>query len=310
MTRFVPLLIFVAGLAVGSWLLVGGGDTESDTTVDDAPAAFEPVTTTLPPEPMQSAPADVSTAPNPAATAAPIGDCLSPQEVMAQSFDAVAKLGPMGPDVDALLGVDEAGLMSLAEQEDSAAMAMLAVRNIMKAKGLSPDDAASLFNSSVTPTSQLSSALYLDDTDFSPNQMLDLQEANYWLYQSALRGRLVMLSMYGNVIGKQFGGPVGLGWLPRERYDAMDSRLQNLFAPKTVYGFVAQRYLLDLGGQEALDAMPEEDRETFDALVERLYQKFAADIEAYPAAFDVINDWNEEMAEIQSSACEAPDGRQ
>ena len=307
MTRFVPLLFFVAALAVGSWLLVGGdGDTAPPAPADNA-YVDEPPVVARPAARAARETATLSVPIEPTATATAQKRCLSAAAVDDAMRDALPPLAPVGSDFTALLSIDDAGLRSLASQDDSAAMVTLAVRHVLKAKGEPPHDAALRLNN-IDPTSErpvdaLAELLAVDRKALDPNALLELQEANYWLYQAALRGRVLALGAYGNVVGAQLGGPVGLGWLTRDEYRALTPSQREQFDPGSIYLNAAARSLPPGPHTDASADLPDDLLDKHAAVVERLTNEFQAELAEFPAALEYIDTHGSRVTAIRTRAC-------
>ena len=305
MTRFVPLLIFVAALAIGTWLLTSSGNEVAvpGETAHEPASQATAATATPDVREDESIPAEaVSTV---VGNESPSGaDCLDDDAIADRAMAQIHLIGPIGADFDALLAIDEEGLKNLAAQDNSAAMATLGLRNILKAKGQDPGDAATLLNSLNVMAPGSMDNFGVAGSEFEPNQLLDLQEANYWLYQSALRGRVLMLAFYGDVIGKQFGGAVGLGWLTREEYNTMSADSRAYFEPARIYA----RTALDIAGMTEAVESPvfndAADQARYDALVERVSSRFLTEVAEFPAAVEVIDQWNGHLNELMEQSCD------
>lgn len=142
-----------------------------------------------------------------------------------------------GPDIDAYRGIDAVSLGSYAEQGDSAAMAVVGARSVLRAFGMSPSRAIEWLNGEL-----LIPELLQDGDPLAADAALKLNDAAYWFYQAALHGRVFALQQYGTVRGRLFGGAVGLGWISAEDFRKLDAPARSLLLPGNVY----QRAAFDL----------------------------------------------------------------
>ncbi|MEO1034952.1 MAG: hypothetical protein AAFX44_05255 [Pseudomonadota bacterium] len=310
MNRFVPLLFLIAALGLGTWLF-----TRSSTEPEPAGAPpdlaasepQEPVSREV--EPPQIVAENVSAAKKEDRGKSGQQECLDEHtlwQAWTETADeaVLAQSSTRGPDFALLRGIDFAGLNDLATQGNSAAMATLGVQNILRANRQNPTDAAALMDD--TPEfdgARLTSLFPQDARAYSPEDMLALQEANYWLYQAALNGRVLALHEYGAVIGAQLRGPVGMNWLSRDEFDALSPEEQALFSPQIIYAQVAERILApDLVLADG-SALPEELKLRRASIVDRLTDEFAQDLEY--AELPTPEPWTtpESVADLREQAC-------
>ncbi|MEO0579113.1 MAG: hypothetical protein AAFZ58_10505, partial [Pseudomonadota bacterium] len=237
MNRFVPLLFLIAALGLGTWLFTRSS-TEPEpaapppTVPESAPAPSRG--TPVAAEPQRAAPENVAAQPE-APTSEEQRSCLDEQQLFSALQEAVGgdqlrAVAMRGQDFAELRNIDFAGLNDLATQGNSAAMATLGVQNILRANRQTPADAAAFLDDPRQIDSTALEGIYPGDyQNYSPEDLLALQEANYWLYQAALNGRIGALHDYGAVIGAQLRGPVGMKWLSQEEFDALATTDQALF---------------------------------------------------------------------------------
>lgn len=259
-------------------------------------------------EPQRAAPENVAAQPE-APTSEEQRSCLDEQQLFSALQEAVGgdqlrAVAMRGQDFAELRNIDFAGLNDLATQGNSAAMATLGVQNILRANRQTPADAAAFLDDPRQIDSTALEGIYPGDyQNYSPEDLLALQEANYWLYQAALNGRIGALHDYGAVIGAQLRGPVGMKWLSQEEFDALATTDQALFSPDMVYSAVANR--LAAPELEFVDnsSLPEELKSRRAAIIERLTEEFAQDLEY--AELPIPEPWtNAQIAnDLRGRAC-------
>lgn len=189
--------------------------------------------------PVQGSPAFEASASPPREIESPAGSdgpgCLTMRELEeslmngpdAQRFHAVS-VG--GPDFEAYRGLDDASLRAYADQGDAAAMAIMGANAVMRAYGLAESGALPWLNDE-----QSIDDLAMSQEMLTPEASLELNDAAFWFYQAALHGRVYALVNYGVVRNRLFGGPVGLGWLSQEEFDAMDDQQLSAWQVENVY---------------------------------------------------------------------------
>ncbi len=145
----------------------------------------------------------------------------------------MARLEPLsvhGTAMSAYESLDEDTLRGFAEQGDSAAMAIIGAIYVLRAYDLDESLAIAWLNDD-----QTISDLDLGNSQLSSAASLSLNEAAYWFYESAMHGRLFALQNYGRSRGRLFGGPVGLGWVSQEEYDALNPSEKAALVPANLY---------------------------------------------------------------------------
>jgi hypothetical protein len=139
-----------------------------------------------------------------------------------------------GPQIEIFRGVSEGSLRSFAAQGDSAAMAVLGARAVMRALGLDEQRAVPWLQ-----FEDVNMETMLPGKTFSEPALFELDEAARWFYRAAMHGRLYALRNYGEVIAARHGGPVGLGWIEDEDFRSLSSRERSALYPSNVYQNVA-----------------------------------------------------------------------
>ncbi len=211
--------------------------------------------------------------------AEPESDCLNPTQLQSHPMfnSEIARWDPVattGPTIASYRGLPEPALRDLAVQGDSAAMAVLGAIHIMRARKL-PDDQAVAY-------------LLFEDKDllsYSFSRPLDAETVgNYerardWFYKAALRGRLMALYHVGDIRGIVEGGPIQLGWIDKDEYDALNSYGKSAILPSNVYNAVAYEIAPQLlsgpMGSIATEFLPRDERQQL--IVSELASQFEAD---------------------------------
>lgn len=151
-----------------------------------------------------------------------------------QDAQRMESVSSSGPALDSYASFDGATLQGFVDQGDSAAMVIMGARAVMRAYATNESMALEWLNARhqihdlLVPGSQL-----------SPTAGLALNDAAYWFYEAALHGRLFALEQHGVIRSRLFGGPVGLGWIGQEDYDALDVTERGWLHPANVYQEVA-----------------------------------------------------------------------
>lgn len=139
-----------------------------------------------------------------------------------------------GNALNAYQFLGEDTLRGFADQGDSAAMVIIGANAVVRAFEMDPSLAVDWLNHK-----QQINDLNFGKEELSATASLELNDAAYWFYEAAMRGRLLALQNYGQVRGRLFGGPVGLGWITREEYDALSASEKTSIDPANVYNQVA-----------------------------------------------------------------------
>jgi hypothetical protein len=151
-----------------------------------------------------------------------------------QEAERMEAISASGTALTAYENLGEDSLQSFANQGDSAAMVVLGAMQVMRAYKI--DDSRAI--------DWLSGKNLIDDVNIGTDELsgtasLALNEAAYWFYEAASHGRVMALQQYGQVKGRLFGGPVGLGWVSQAEYDALTLGEKNSLIPNNLYGQVA-----------------------------------------------------------------------
>ncbi|MEM8983311.1 MAG: hypothetical protein AAGC71_09805 [Pseudomonadota bacterium] len=271
MNRVIPLLLLIAGVAVGSYIVLASRQ--------DAPVEAEtpPAQSTPTPRPETTTPEPTAAVETTATVVAdePPENCLSDDgigKLIIGNVEKMRAINLQGTDFEALRGIDATGLNDLATQGDSAAMVVMAFEQIVRANGADTGgDVAATLN--VGQQLLKDFAKRPNEERFADaNTLLALQEANYWLYEAALRGRLGALGVYGEVIGAQLGGSVGLRWLTKEEFESAERSVKRAFRPANVYRSVAAK--IALPGANLSFELDEPYLGRYEDLVNRLVAEF------------------------------------
>ncbi|MEM8547768.1 MAG: hypothetical protein AAGF46_06355 [Pseudomonadota bacterium] len=156
-------------------------------------------------------------------------------EVRAE-YERMSPIMPFGQDFQVFLGLDTPSLEALAEQGDSAAMAMLGSMRQMQSRGI-PEEfavtvAASGFRSTVG-TGVFQNMQRTVPTDEERTELLI--EAQSWFTQSAEHGRVGSLLQLAGVQRRLGETPVSLGWITAEDWDALDEEARDNLRLNDVY---------------------------------------------------------------------------
>jgi len=273
-------------------------------TVVPAVSAVEKVPLNIPQVELASEAAPTATADEPGClTLKQFGE--HPQ--LLQDMYRLGSVSAGGANIDAYRGVDDASLRSYAEQGDGAAMAVVGAKAVMRAFDKDESRAIEL----------LSGGFHVEELTLQlgsvpPDVGMELNDAAYWFYQAALHGRLFALQHYGSVRSKLFGGPVGLGWISQEAYDALGAKERMALVPANLYLQVAYDLAPQLregflGG--LADSVPVSDAQ-LDIRMEqvRVFETSLAESELPPinVAATATSESDEMFAQICASAKRAP----
>ncbi|MGI9261512.1 MAG: hypothetical protein ACR2QR_05735, partial [Woeseiaceae bacterium] len=177
-------------------------------------------------------------------------------------------------DIEKFRGVDDASVRGYADQGDSAAMVVVGAMSVMSAFRMDASRAVDwLANGGELE------GVVMEQQQMSSAAGLALNDAAYWFYQAALHGKVSALRHYGQVRGQLFGGPVGLGWIEQQEYDALEPDQQLELSPANMYSNVAMEIrppagadaipysLLLASGTESTQRIREDIRNEFSAAV-------------------------------------------
>lgn len=165
--------------------------------------------------------------------------CLSPAQIETHPMLS-AELGRLdlvttsGPTIASYRGLSAAALQHLAVQGDSAAMAVLGAVSVMRARNISEDRAVPYL---LHEESELRSHRF--KRPLKPEVVEHYREASDWFYKAALHGRIHALYHVGEILWTIEGGPVELGWIDQDEFDAMRSLEKGAFYPASIYNELA-----------------------------------------------------------------------
>ena len=159
---------------------------------------------------------------------------LDSHPLIRQDGERFHSVATSGPQIEIFRGMPEASLRSFAAQGDSAAMAVLGARAVMRALGLNEERAVRWLQ-----FEDFNMETMLVGKTFSEAALLELEEAAHWFYRAAMHGRLYALRNYGDVTHARYGGPVGLGWIKESDFRLLSTREKAALMPPNVYQNVA-----------------------------------------------------------------------
>lgn len=192
----------------------------------------------------------------------------------AYRLDAVITSGPI---IASYRGLTARELRGLTEQGDSAAMAVLGAAAVMRARGQPETKAVSYL---LHEEAELMT--YTFKRPFTPEFLEQMEEAGTWFYEAAQHGRVLALYHVGEALWFTKGGPVELGWIEKEDYDALTSYEKNALLPSNVYNLLAFEIAPELGsgphGSFISDLAPRSERQQ--DILDRLKVQFFLDLDA------------------------------
>lgn len=271
---------------------------ESSTTVAEieTPSARE--------EPIESAEAPK------ASGVGNVVNCFSESQLESHPLfaDEQARLDALavtGPTMASYRGLSYAELESMVVQKDSAAMAVLGAISVMRARRMSDDDAVPYLLSEDKQLNAFSFTRPLAD-----EVLKDYEEARDRFYEAALHGRLLSLQKVGEITWIIEGGPVELGWIEKDSYEALSTKEKNALDPMQVY----QALLMEIApqlesgpfGDLMSEFIPHSDLQQ--ALIADLAERFYRDLErAGLPEIEVSESSAPSLRELRSMLCR-PDG--
>ncbi len=182
-------------------------------------------------------------------------------------------IGTAGPHMEDYRAVDPATLNSLAEQGDSAAMAALGARAMLR--GLQQPESRAL---------DWLSFEVRDEPRFAepptPEAALHYNEAAHWFYQAALRGRLTALMHYGTAREALFGDAIGQGWIDAEDYEGLSTSEKSSLLPTNVYNSMMFQLAPELGDDPLFGIAPRLEQALVETVRAPLVAEFHADLAA------------------------------
>ena len=166
-------------------------------------------------------------------------DCLSPMQIETHPMfmAELERLDPVmdtGPTIASYRSLTSAELEVMAQQKDSAAMAVLGAMSVMRARNLPESNAVSYL---LLEDKSLSSVAI--ERPLPPEVVEHYEEASRWFYRSALHGRLLALRHVGQHSWLMGKGPVEHGWIEKDDYDALSSKEKTAIDPGNIYSSVA-----------------------------------------------------------------------
>ena len=189
-------------------------------------------------------------------------------------FDAV---GTSGPTIGAYRGLSSSELNGLATQRDSAAMAVLGAMAVMRSLGEPEDKAVAYLMHEDARLQTFSLKRPLD-----PEAAAYVEEARTWFYEAALHGRLMALYYVGDLLWREKGGPVELGWISKDEYESLSPYQRNALLPPNVYNVLALEIAPELRsgphGNIISEIMPQTERQQ--QILQELRDQFQRDLES------------------------------
>lgn len=302
-TKISALVIVLVGLFIGYRLL---SDTDIETVV--APVAEDNLATIVPKEPEDSAVEVV----NDQDVSAPSvlldePDCLTVKQFeelpeLMQDFARMDQVSAGGSALSSYENLGEDTLRSFADQGDSAAMVIIGAMSVMRAYEMNESLAVGWLNGE-----QGINDLNVGTDEPSPSASLALNDAAYWFYEAASHGRIFALQQYGQVKGRLFGGPVGLGWISQEEFDELSSNEKASLDPSSVFGQVAYDIAPSLreGALGSLSTMTPQTNEQR-AIRKTLHAEFEQHlVDAELPPIQVAATASDELEELYDRVCES-----
>ena len=166
-------------------------------------------------------------------------NCLSQEQLesgpeLAAEYARFDSLVTSGPTIESYRGLSSTELAGLANQGDSAAMAVLGAISVMKAMNLSEDRAVAYL---LLEGPSLQSFGFEQPLESETAE--HLEAASDWFYKAAVHGRLLALQNAGEVIAIVGGSPIQFGWIQPQEYESLASYEQQGLDPTNVYGALA-----------------------------------------------------------------------
>ncbi|MEM7431551.1 MAG: hypothetical protein AAF351_06390 [Pseudomonadota bacterium] len=232
--------------------------------------------------------------------------CLTPSQLEMHPLlvEDMTRLDPItfsGPAVEAFRYLSAEEVAGLADQGDSAAMVVMGAIHVMRANGFEESRAVSF--------------LLYEDMELHQNAWNgvesqeihnDLREAEQWFYRSAMNGRLMALQLVGQMKRRLVGGPVELGWIEQDEYDALELGEKNSLFPINVYSALSYTIAPELrSGPTGIlyGLVPKGERMT--GLLHKLAAQFDTDRErAGLPPIVVIESKVPELTELFEMVCE------
>ncbi|MEM1263950.1 MAG: hypothetical protein AAGH76_16245 [Pseudomonadota bacterium] len=183
------------------------------------------------------------------------------------------------------LNVDLKIVERRANSGDTAAMAVMATAATLEAVNEDPGNAVPLMLHGGKPDNSWLEDLSLEvgfalmHEDLTAKQLKALERAMQWHYRLAINGQISALSSYGKLYSRLNPDPVALGWIDRDRYEALSPILRTVFEPRRLYYDIGWRlFHPERYTPRYVDQLPEDDRANRQALLERLEAEFWDDL--------------------------------
>jgi len=227
---------------------------------------------------------------------------LESDPVLAAEYARFDTLVTSGPAIESYRGLSATQLAGLANQGDSAAMAVLGAISAMRAMNL-PEEQAVAYLLLEGPSLQS----FEFQQPLEPEAAKHLEEASDWFYKAAVHGRLLALQNAGEIIAIVGGTPSELGWIPQDEYENMEGFEKHALDPANVYGALAFEIAPELGGGPLgtmlAELTPGGDRQQL--LLHELAWRFSQDRDAAGLPpIEIPESTAPSMEEFESRLCE------
>ncbi len=199
---------------------------------------------------------------------------LQAEPALAAEFALFDSLVTSGPTIESYRDLSPAALAGLADQGDSAAMAVLGAISVMSAMNLREDRAVDylLLEGPELPVFDFKKPLKPEITEH-------LEAASDWFYMAAVHGRLLALQNVGEITAIIGGSPMDLGWIDSDQYELLESFEKLALDPANVYGALTFEIAPELRsgplGTMLSDLVPGGERSR--PILEELAQQFTRD---------------------------------
>ena len=148
-----------------------------------------------------------------------------------QEAERIAPYATMTPGMAAYRDLSETDLNKLIDQGDSAAMAVMAAIEKMRAWGADEQKAI--------PYLTGEAGSFVQIRPIPADQDDHYKRAAIWYYEAALHGRVLALIDAGNTLEMARQTPVELGWVTADEYADLSDREKTLMKPTHVYHALA-----------------------------------------------------------------------
>ena len=284
------LLLLAVGVVATVLIITRSGETPLREALDAAPVETpEPVAR----EPMPTPPAAADDEPqtreedDTLTSAATAGNwrydtqdnCIGAQEALLaaghrfetekQRFIAMSATGPV---FDSYRSLGQRDIESMARNGDSHAMIVEGLRKILEMLDQDPETAVDV----LIEGRQFRHYVRLAEFSDKYGEKLDWIAGKY--YSAALNGLPLALADYGSLQSIRHGGPVGLGWISEEAFNALETSEQAQLHPTMIYVQVANRLAPELQqgmGILLTEQLPENS--VAGPIVARLVEQYAED---------------------------------